>query len=344
MQLIKSPFVLTAALREPKVNQPSIQREDARHHAVAWLGEVIQVKCPDEKTGILTVSLTSSDPREAAALVNAVVNAYWNEVVQYEQMRRRVRLSELQAISAKKGEEVRAKREQLKRELEALGYGDDQTITARTQLAISIYAQFQSEFQKMRAEHRSLLGKIAEAKAALKDLPAAEIAAIEVAALLNKDPAFRDLQQRRTLLELESDKLHASGGTATTEERRIAADLEKTKQQMQQLRTETREAIRDAKCIALNQEISRLKIKVGISEDNLASFAKEVEKKEEIVESLGKSSINVQMERADIANIEHLLRGAAEERERLKVEVDARPRVRIMGDPTAPAAVPESPD
>ena len=103
MQLLKSPFVLMAALREPKVKYlPGVVREDGRHRVLAWLGKAICVGCPERTAGVVTVSFTDSDPQEAAALVNAVVNAYLNEVVNYDRQLRRVKLSELQQISAEK--------------------------------------------------------------------------------------------------------------------------------------------------------------------------------------------------------------------------------------------------
>ncbi len=103
IQLFKSRFVLMAALRDPQAkNQPSIEREDAHHDALEWLGRQIRVECPNPRTGILTISLTSGDPHEAAALVNAVVDAYMNEVVNYDRQQRRDRLSDLQQISAEK--------------------------------------------------------------------------------------------------------------------------------------------------------------------------------------------------------------------------------------------------
>ena len=51
-------------------------------------------------------------------LVNAVVGAYMNEVVDADRRMRRERLSDLQKITTEKEDEIRTKREQLKREEE----------------------------------------------------------------------------------------------------------------------------------------------------------------------------------------------------------------------------------
>ena len=80
----------------------------------------------------MQVTATEPDREDAAAMVNAVVDAYMNEVVNYDRQQRRDRLSDLQQISAEKENEVRTKREQLKRELENIGAGDDETMKARS--------------------------------------------------------------------------------------------------------------------------------------------------------------------------------------------------------------------
>ncbi len=57
---------------------------------------------------------------------------------------------------------------------------------------------------------------------------------------------------------------------------------------------------------------------------------------------MGRSSINAIMQRADVENIERILRGVAEEKERLRVELGSKSRVAKLGDQNAPAAIPEN--
>ena len=103
-----------------------------------------------KNAAVMQVTATQPDPSDAAAIVNAVVDAYMNEVVNGDRQARRIRLSDLQKIYAEKENEVRTKREQLKRELENHGVGDDQQMLLRAQLAQSMYAEFEREYQSMR--------------------------------------------------------------------------------------------------------------------------------------------------------------------------------------------------
>jgi uncharacterized protein involved in exopolysaccharide biosynthesis len=349
IELFKSPYVLTAALRNPKVKgQPSIERADAQHNAVEWLEKHISVECPNPRSGVLTVSLTSSDPQEAAVLVNAVVEAYVNEVINADRQRRRERLSDLQQIAAEKENEVRTRREQLKRELENSGAGDDETMKTRVQLAITMYTEFLREFQAMRTEHRALVSKLKEAKKTLLELPSAEIAEVEVAGLLNNNPQYRDLQSRLAMLESGSSRLHLGSVPPGTKLppglAQAQADYESTKARLEALEQKSREMIRAARRIAWEQESRRLEVQLEVSTEQLLTFEKEVEHRKNGADYVGRSSVAAQMARAEVDNIERILHGVAEELETLRVELKAKPRVQVLGDPNSPAAVPTCPD
>ena len=147
---IKSRFVITAALRDPRLkNRPCVLSEDAKHNTIAWLTGEIHVNFPAKNAGIMRVSASEPDREDAAAIVNAVVDAYMTEVVNFDREQRRMRLTELQQIAVERESEVREKREQLKRELESSGFGDEETMKARGMLAMQVFAQFLGELQRM---------------------------------------------------------------------------------------------------------------------------------------------------------------------------------------------------
>ncbi len=106
----------------------------------------------------------------------------------------------------------------------------------------------------------------------------------------------------------------------------------------------TREQIRDALRIELKNNIHRFDTQLEVSHEQLASFEKEVERKRNEAESVGRSSVAAQMARDDVEDIERILRAVAVERETQRVELSAAPRVKVLGDRNSPAAVPEGPD
>jgi uncharacterized protein involved in exopolysaccharide biosynthesis len=106
--LIKSPFVIIATLRDAKLKSLTcISDQSANHNAIHWLPDAIHVDFPSKNAGVMVVSTTEPDPQDAAAIVNAVVKAYMNEVVAADRQKREMRLRELQKIHAEKEVEVR---------------------------------------------------------------------------------------------------------------------------------------------------------------------------------------------------------------------------------------------
>ena len=60
--LIKSRFVIMAALRDPRLkNRACIVREDAKHNAIQWLTDEIHVDFPTKNAGIMKVTATEPD-------------------------------------------------------------------------------------------------------------------------------------------------------------------------------------------------------------------------------------------------------------------------------------------
>ena len=174
----------------------------------------------------------------------------------------------------------------------------------------------------------------------------AEIPEADVVLLLNNNPVYRDLQSRIAMLA-GIDRIHNIAAAPGTKEPagfgRTKAELEAAKAQLQELEDHSRDLVRGAKRIALKAEISHLESQVDISTGQIAAFEKEVEKKANEADSVGKSSVAAQMAKADVENIERVLRSVAEEQERLRVEIRSRPRVTVLGgDPKKAADVPES--
>ena len=156
MALLKQRFVLTAALRDPKLKYrfPASNAKIARHNALAWLASEVQVQPKQKGTGLIDVACTLPDPNEAAAVVNAVVNAYMEEVVNKDRLRRRQRFDSLQGISVIKEEELRVKRDRLSRQLDAAAADDDATVV--TQSDGGQLRRISSELQKMRWDRMAL--------------------------------------------------------------------------------------------------------------------------------------------------------------------------------------------
>jgi hypothetical protein len=197
----------------------------------------------------------------------------------------------------------------------------------------------------MRAEHRFLLGQCKVATMTLEGLHNFEIPQIQVAALLNNNPMYHDLQN---LARQEPERLRANavppGKKPSPAQLQIKADFETTMAQLQNLEQQSRDQIREALRIELQNAVRRLECQKEVSVEQLMAVEKQVERKRDEAYSVGRTSVAAQMARAEVEDVERVLRAVAAERETLRVELNAGNRVRVLGDPSSPAAVPEDPD
>ncbi len=206
--------------------------------------------------------------------MNAVVNAYWNEVVGVDQQARRERLRDLTAIADDKEQEVRKRREELKQELQNIGVGDDQTMAQRATMAMSVYAQFQAELEGMRSQYRVLLGKQKEAVIAKGELPKAQIPEAEIVMLLNNDPIYRDLKARVSMMKA-MERYHNQATENGLKQPNVARSQQESaavNAQLEDLKETARVQIREARSIELDRDIQRLKTQAEILADQIAGF------------------------------------------------------------------------
>jgi len=169
-QLMRSPFVLTAALQDGAVRgMPSVRREDERHNALRWLVQRIRVGFPEKNGAVMAVSITAADPEEAAALVNAVVRAYMHEIVDPELTQRTIRLDQLQQLYADRENVARNGRAQLKEVEERLGISGAEDVKIRQQFAVEKRLDSWKELAASKRDLRRARGELKVQKALKED-------------------------------------------------------------------------------------------------------------------------------------------------------------------------------
>lgn len=344
-QLLRSRFVLTAALRNPKLKGVSaIQREDRDHNALAWLTDELRVAFPGKNAEIMQVSITGPNPQEAATLVNAVVQAYFDEVINAERTQRRARLSELQQVYAERENEVRTKRTELKQLAEQLGTTDNETLSLKQQIAVQQFAEYRKELTRMQFELSRARAQLQTHQAMLERLATAEISDFEVTALAQADPQYRQLSERSVWQQMLSreNQTNLVPGTTSRFADKSQRDMQIVQAQFEQLEKGLREKVRAAKKGELDKNIRRLESEIAILTEQEQQFQKDVERQRKEAEMIGRSSIDVEMMRNDVRHVDQILSSIAEERERLKVELRSTPRVLVLGNQDQPADVPES--
>jgi polysaccharide biosynthesis transport protein len=339
-QLLLSRFVLMAALRKTEVAQlPVIQEQTLTGDPVVWLAKRLSVSFPG-RAELMAVSLTRDNPKEAATLVNAVVGAYLTEVVNAEGDRKLKRLSELQKVCIDKETIIRSKREDLKKLAEQLGTSDSEALTLRQKLALEELTTYRQELAKARFDLRRAQGEMAAQRALLKSIENGEVTDAEVDALVQNDPTARQL-----FVELgwrKIDQAYMEGAVVAGAKSRYAdryqQDLKTLQDQFNARRAELVDVVRQKRRSLIQTEIQKLENAISVMKEQENAIQREVDKQREDAKNYGSSTVDIEMMRAEIRNLEQVLTRLATEREQLQVESRSTPRI----TPLQRAEVPET--
>jgi beta-lactamase regulating signal transducer with metallopeptidase domain len=340
-QLVISRFVLLAALRKREVVMlPSVLQAQKAGDAARWLGRRLSVGFPG-KAEIMEVSVSSNDPQEAAILDRAVVDAYLSEVVNAERDLKRQRFSELDRACVEKETEVRSKREDLKQLAERLGVSDTEALTMRQKLQLEELALYRQELAKNQSELRRLRSELAAQQTLLKGIDALNMDD-EVELATQVDPVARQLFLELGWRKLSQRDAEETPGGADKPDRaeRLQKDIKKLQAAFDAREATMREIVRKKKQLAVRTEIKRLETAIATMTEQAREQQKMVDEREKEARDFGRSTVEVEMMRADIKNLELVLTAIATEREKLRVEIRATPRITLIQR----ADVPESPD
>jgi len=328
-ELLKAHFVLVPAVRGPDVRDLDVDRR--YRDPVEWLAENIRVDFPGEAE-IMRVSLSCGDPREAQVLVQAVVDAYLSQVVAVERNQIGDRLDRLQRACSEVSSRVRQRRSEIMQLSELLGTAEGKGASLKQQLAVEQFLELQKEHTRLQADVQRVKAELEMRKAALAGMDEAEFSELEIDALAQSDPHASQVlvpalvQARRLLAESSIPSKTAPDAQTIAKLQRYAQDVEK---QLAVRRQELRDKLRQGKATAMKAEIRTLEQQIAVGADMVARTARDVEERQKVAERLGRSSVDLDMARAEIEQLDVLLRDLTQEKDRLTVEINAPARITL---------------
>ena len=339
-QLATSRFVLMAALRRPEVAKlPAVQEAQKETDAAVWLAKYTSVGFPG-KAEIMEISVTRQDAQEATTLVRAVVDAYMKEVVESERDQKRGRLNELDRAFVEKETESRGKREDLKKLAETLGTSDTETLNMKQKLALEMLSIYRQELTKAQFEVRRQQSELAAMQALLKSIDATDVTDADLELVLQNDPVARQLFVELGWRKL--DQVYMEGavvsGAKTRMSDRSQQDIKTMQEQYDARRAELADMVRQKNRSKVQMDVQRLEAALAVSTEQEKTQQEAVEKQQMEAERFGSSTVDIEMMRSDIKNLEGTLSALAGEREKLRVEVHSTPRI------TAPFGRAEPPE
>ena len=335
---LKSPLVFVAALRKPNIAALGIVRR--QKDPLSWLQDYLRVVYINDSE-IMRVSLSDNNSQETADLINAIVDAYLEEVVNKEEQNRRENAAKLAKISNNKTNEVRTQKAALSSLAEELGAGDNETLKTQAAVNIRKLEYLNSGLYQLQAKLNESRADLQSSKFMLNKIDEMPVSEIELEEFMHGDRGCQDLkamiagmrqavnqQNQNVIPGMERPSLKQPGKT-----------LESMEQEYDARRTEFRELIKTAKVNQLKEKITEASINVAIFEVQEKELLGIVDKQEQIVKGFGKSSVEVDMMKDDLKSLQAALYDISTQKGKLEVESLAQPRIAIAQNAEPPKSV-----
>ncbi len=336
--LIKSPLVINAALREPRIAQLSLV--GGRLDPVHWLSNELKVEYTPGSE-ILRLAITGEKPEELAALANAVKEAYINECVNAEQQQRRAKVRELEQVFSEAEEKMRRKRNVHRQLARSLGTSDSQALTLKQQLAVQQYGELKREHTRLSFELMRTRAEALAQDARSKVVTKAEAPEAIVEQLVEGDSVVQ--QSLARIAQLQDVVARFESLAARSDDAGLVKyrdELEQAKAALEERRAELRPAfaarLKERVQADADEAASRMKERLALLADQEKLLGAEVDRYSKGVDKIGASSSDLEAMRAEIEQGETIQKRVGNELEAAKIEARSRPRVTVLQDAETP--------
>lgn len=329
LELIKSRFVLNAALSDPLVVGLETVAEQG-DGALDWLIKELNVEFLNG-SDILRIALRGERPRDVATIVNAIMGAYLREVVIGEEAKRRRRMEQLNGLCDSYRAELDTKRRHFRELAEAAGSNDQKTLAYKQRLEIEQQAAAEKELQQYRLELRQARAELEVAETVEDrdpERPPAERGA-RLDQFLAQDTRYRELEDDVAQINKRIAKarrtsrstIDAAIRTLEREKDTAVARVDRYRQQaLAQLDAQDHGDLDGDKASGLRERVevlSRLE----------KSALEDVKRLTDRATTSNKTTLDLQSRQDEITQLEETAKKLGNDVEALKVELNAEQRI-----------------
>ena len=326
MRRAKSPYVLAAALVDPKLQGLKLIKEQPRPRE--WLEEELKVESPAEE--FIRISLSSDMADGLAEIVNAVTNTYFDEVVNVENKEKSNRLNELKDVLIEQNNKLRVRRNFLKRQIKDSHTSDPATLNLKQQMELEYFGELRKLLVQVRFDLRMAKSQLSVidnelTEGVLKLQERLVDAQIEMHPDLIK--ANKEIERAEAFLTHYEGRVEADNPRLV----QLKKDVEDQKDDLEKLRIKSRTVIlEDLKIqVDTNVETSEIVLRERIRtlEIEQKKLEVELEGQSERDKATGELSLELEFLRKDIAQDEEIIRQITDEVNRLEIELRADVRI-----------------
>jgi capsular exopolysaccharide synthesis family protein len=314
LALLKSHFVLQAAVRDPSIaNLGALAGED---DPIQWLSQRVSVNFPQESE-ILSISLSGDEHSEDLRLiVDAVANAYQEQVIFADRNRK---------LST---------RDVLRKSLAKLNDSPDlESSDAESRLLLSEISRQLGEFAALRNAAMELQAEFEIAQLHLKDPMLLEA---QIDEMLTADPTVGMLQQQAMYLEFQLQDLQSRSRRGSKSEARIQKQLQGLQQQIAQHRQKQKQQMlnsqQSAPNLALRQATDDFRVRASMIRNRIGQLQQEMAVKREQLTALGEQSVDLAVRKSELDYLKEIGNDVALKIESWDVEMQAPSRIIKLQD------------
>jgi capsular exopolysaccharide synthesis family protein len=319
--IVREHTVLEAALRDPKVGDLSVLPEPSER--AAWLERELVV---DFTAGpeVMRIMLKGDKPNELLEVVNAVTGEYLRESSRLEQEDRATRLEKVTAALARYEDELRHKRDALRKLTGGLDDGDRLGAAVRQRLAVEQLSRAEADLVPIRSEVARLQAEIDAGKQnGAAGAPVAALLVEEaVDARLQKDPLYPKQLER---LEIMEEYIRQTVRVAVNPEAQAAP----LRQQADALRKTIEARRQQARAVVVKSLQERNADRLAGLKEQERLLADKVKRLEDQA-GRTKGGVDIVPLEDDVKKAEEFVKKVGEQAQALRLEQDAPPRVTAL--------------
>ena len=348
VQLIKSPFVLSSALRRPGVADSAAMRDEP--DPVGWLESAITVTAPSHSE-VLQIGLRGERPAETALIVNAVTQSYLDDIVSQERRERLRRRDALEKKYQENMKELRSRHETFNSLARSLGTGDSQEVLTERGILLDQLGSLRMQISKTEQEIAGIDAELAILQArADGSLDAGEAVAEElIAAALARDPRIQEWSERLTDLDdaIALQRRRSTRGHDEPAVRRLQLQRQELTRQIDKQAAIIRPQV--VSQILLDgagrggrpvESVAALSMRRGTLARSLTETSRHYDTLADKVTALGQANAEIEGHKAEIGQLDRITRQIGTELEATAIDLQMPSRVTLIEE----AGVPESSD
>jgi capsular exopolysaccharide synthesis family protein len=336
LALIKSRLVLNRALKEALKQDKTgkLKGVAEKLDPIEWLEKEVQVDFANGSE-ILRISMSGDSPEVPRDLVNALVEAYQDEVVDAEAKQRRERYELLKQTWNRYQEGLREKRLELKRLSEVTGSDDKRMLTALQQNEMARLGRAEDELARVRSELRTLTVELE----VLKAEEAAGVSAVSPEAVeeaLGKDHSIEALTERvararRAYEDVYRLSARNPSDPALQKRRKEWSDANAALvAHRRKLYPEVEHQLQERARGDRGPKLDELRLRIKLLSKQEELFDAAAKRLETRSQTISKTSVDVAAIQEEIGSAEEVAKAIGAEVEALNVELQANPRIRLL--------------